>query len=145
MHKEGWRYISYGGLDNYVEEFGCLCCVKPISWDLCHEWWHQYCLVSLWYSVEELFLGACVCEECVPYIPIYRMLGGTCFDYSIGHVEDGASERIQEIIFLGGNLMCNVAAVCGEIMKCFMKDWCEMWKLIQSQYDMIFSVILMCW
>ena len=63
-----------------------------------------------------------MCEECVPYIPIYRMLGGTCFDYSIGHVEDAASERIQEIIFLGGNLMCNVAAVCGEIMKCFVRD-----------------------
>ena len=50
------------------------------------------------------------------------MLGGSCFDELIGHVEDAASEKIQEIIFLGGNLMWNVASVCGERMKCFMKD-----------------------
>ena len=36
---------------------------------------------------------------------------------SFGCVENASSENTQEILFLGGILMCNDAAVCGGIME----------------------------
>ena len=54
---------------------------------------------------------ACVCEECAPYLPVARLIGRSSFGYSLGFVEDAASDNIQEIISLGGSLMWNDAAV----------------------------------
>ena len=41
------------------------------------------------------------------------MLGRSDFGDPLGHVEDAASENVQEIISMGDSLMCNYAAVCG--------------------------------
>ena len=57
-------------------------------------------------------------EECAPSVPFYRLIGRSGFGHYFGHVEDEASDNnIQEIISLGGGLMCNNDAVCGERMK----------------------------
>ena len=45
------------------------------------------------------------------------MLGIGCVGSSFGIVENVASDNTQEIVFLGGILMCNDAAVCGGIME----------------------------
>ena len=52
-------------------------------------------------------------EECAPPIPVSRLLGRSGFGNAVGTVEASARNNSQEIIFLGGCLMWNDAAVCG--------------------------------
>ena len=58
-----------------------------------------------------------MCEECAPYLPVYRLLGSSGFDNTFDRVEYAANYNTQEIIFLGGSLMWNDTAVCGGIME----------------------------
>ena len=69
-----------------------------------------------------------MCEECAPSLPAAILLGRSGFGDSFNSVEYAASENIQGIIFLGGSLICNYAAVCGGIMGLdyFVRDWSEM-------------------
>ena len=53
-------------------------------------------------------------DEYSPPFPVARLVGRSGFGDSIGCVEAAASNDIQEIVFLGGCLMCNDAAVCGD-------------------------------
>ena len=65
-----------------------------------------------------------MCEECAPYFPVSRLLGSSGFGDSLSHVEDAASNNIQEMTSLCGSLMWNGAAVCGGRMelKTFVRD-----------------------
>ena len=45
-----------------------------------------------------------------------RIIGCSGFGYSLGCVDDGASDNIQEIIYMGVVLMWNDAAVYGRRM-----------------------------
>ena len=85
-------------------------------------------------------------EECTPSIPVARLLGRIGFGDAIGSVEAAASDDIQEITFLGIYLMWNNAAVCcGRIwLKCFVSVWSDLWKSLQRESAMLFSVPLMC-
>ena len=49
--------------------------------------------------------------------PVARLIGRSGFGDSFGCVEDAASDNTQEIIFLGGGLVWNDAAVCGGRME----------------------------
>ena len=68
----------------------------------------------LWNNPQEFVCDAWMCEECVPPIPFFRLLGRSGFGDAVGCVEAAASNDIQEITFLGGCLMWNDAAVCGD-------------------------------
>ena len=57
----------------------------------------------------------CVCDECAPSFLVARLLGCSGFGDSLGHVENAASDNIQEVISMGGSLMWNYATVCGGI------------------------------
>ena len=56
-----------------------------------------------------------------------------------------ARDDIQEITFLGSCLMWNNAAVCcGKIwLKFFVRVWSDLWKSLEREFAMIFSVPLM--
>ena len=71
----------------------------------------------MWDFVQEFVLDTCVCEECAPSFPVSRLLGRSGFGNSFGCVKYDASDNIQEIIFLGGGLIWNDAAVCGGRME----------------------------
>ena len=58
-----------------------------------------------------------MCEERVTYLTVTTLLGCSDFVNYFGHLEDYASDNIQEIIFLGSGLMWNDATVCGGIME----------------------------
>ena len=62
-------------------------------------------------------IDSCVCEECAPSLPVIRLLGRSNLGDSFGRDEDTACENILEIIFLGGILTWNYAAVCGGRME----------------------------
>ena len=85
-------------------------------------------------------------EECSPPFPVARLLGLSGFGYAIGSVEDVASDDIQEITFLGSCLMWNNAVVCcGKIWsKIFVRVWSDLWKSLERESAMMFSVPLMC-
>ena len=85
-------------------------------------------------------------EECAPPFPVTRLLGRSGFGNDVGIIEATASDDIQEITFLGSCLMWNNAAVfCGMIwLKMFVRVWSDLWKSLQSESVMIFSVTLMC-
>ena len=78
--------------------------------------------------------------------PVARLLGRSGFGNAVGSVEAAASDDIQEITFLGSCLMCNNAAVCcGKIwLKMFVRVWSDLWKSLEREYAMMFSVPLMC-
>ena len=85
-------------------------------------------------------------EEYSPPFPVARLLGHSGFGGAIGRVEAAARDDIQEITFLGSCLMWNNAAVCcGKIwLKCFVRVWSDLWKSLQRESAMMFSVPLMC-
>ena len=85
-------------------------------------------------------------EECSPRFPVSRLLGCSGFGDAVGSVEADASDDIQEITFLGRCLMWNNAAVCcGKIwLKMFVRVWSDLWKSLERESVMMFSVILMC-
>ena len=61
-------------------------------------------------------------------------------------MEAAASNDIQEITFLGSYLMWNDAAVCcGKIwLIFFVRVWSDLWKSLERESAMMFSVPLMC-
>ena len=87
-----------------------------------------------------------MCKECAPYFPVSRLLGCSGFGDAVGSVEADASNDIQEITFLGRFLMWNNAAVCcGKIwLKMFVRVWSDLWKSLERESAMMFSVPLMC-
>ena len=74
------------------------------------------------------------------------MLGHSGFGDAVGSVEAAASDDIQEITFLGSCFMWNNAAVCcGKIwLKMFVRVWSDLWKSLERESAMMFSVPLMC-
>ena len=50
-------------------------------------------------------------EECSPHIPVSRLLGRSGFADAVGIIESAASGDIQTIMFMGGCLMWNDAAI----------------------------------
>ena len=85
--------------------------------------------------------------ECSPLVPSDRLIErGDFVDY-FGHAEDFSRINIEEVISTISGLMCNDAAVCGgrRSMKIWMLDLSEMWKDLNSKYDIIFEVPLVCW
>ena len=85
-------------------------------------------------------------EECDPPSPVARLLGPSGFEDAVGSIEADASDDIQEIKFLGRCLMWNnVAVYCGKIVsKMFVKVWPDLWKSLERESAMMFSVPLMC-
>ena len=85
-------------------------------------------------------------EEYSPPSPVARMLGRSGFGNDVGIVKADASDDIQEIKFLGSWLMWNNAAVCcGNIWsKMFVTVWSDLWKSLERESAMMFSVPLMC-
>ena len=77
------------------------------------------------------------------FFPLFRISG---FGDAVGSVEADASDDIQEITFLGSCLMWKNAAVCcGNIWsKMFVRVWSELWKSLERESAMMFSVPLMC-
>ena len=100
----------------------------------------------MWDSVQDFFLDARVCEECAPYLPVEILLGRSGFGNSLGHVEDAASENIQEIISLVVSLIWNDASVCGGRMelKYFVRDWYEILKSLEIKSTTMLLITLMC-
>ena len=45
-------------------------------------------------SIQECFLGACVCEERASYVQVYRLIGHYEFVYYLGLVEYAAINNI---------------------------------------------------
>ena len=66
--------------------------------------------------------------------------------YAVGIVEADASDDIQDITFLGGFLMWKNANVCcgGIWLKCFVCFWSDIWKYLERESAMMFSVPLTC-
>ena len=85
-------------------------------------------------------------EEYSPPLPVARLLGRSGFGDAVGSVEAAASNDIQEITFLGSCLMWNNAAVCcGKIWsKMFVRVWYDLWKSLERESAMMFSVPLVC-
>ena len=85
-------------------------------------------------------------EECVPPIPVARLLGRSGFGNTVGGVKADARNDTQEIKFLGSCLMWNNATVyCGSIwLKHFVSVWSDLWKSLERESAMMFSVPLMC-
>ena len=85
-------------------------------------------------------------EECDPPIPVSRLLGRSGFGDVIGSVEAAASDDIQDITFLGRCLMWNNDAVCcGKIWsKMFVRVWSDLWKSLERESAMMFSVPFIC-
>ena len=85
-------------------------------------------------------------EECYIPFPVARLLDRSGFVDAVGSVEAAASYDIQEMIFLGIFLMWNNAAVCcGKIwLKFFVRVWSDLWKSIERESAMMFSVPFMC-
>ena len=85
-------------------------------------------------------------DECAPPFSVARLLGRSGFGDAVGSVEAVAIDDIQEITFLGRCLMCNDAAVCcGKIwLKMFVRVWSDLWKSLDRESAMLFSVPLMC-
>ena len=85
-------------------------------------------------------------EECASPLTVARLLGCSGFGYAVGSVEAVASNDIQDITFLGSCLMWNNAAVyCGRIwLKIFVGVWSDLWKYLERESAMMFSVPLMC-
>ena len=85
-------------------------------------------------------------EEYSPPFPVARLLGRSGFGEAVGSIEAAASDDSQEITFLGSCLMWNNAAVCcGKIWsKMFVRVWSDLWKSVERESAMIFSVPLMC-
>ena len=84
-------------------------------------------------------------EECAPSTSVARLLGRSGFGDVVGSVEAAARYDIQEITFLGSCLMWNNAAVCcGRIwLKSFVSVWYDLWKSLERESAIMFSVILM--
>ena len=85
-------------------------------------------------------------EECAPPFPVSRLLGRSGFGDSVGSVKAADSDEIQEIMFLDSCLMWNNANVCcGNIwLKMFVRVWSDLWKSLEREPTMMFSVPLMC-
>ena len=85
-------------------------------------------------------------EECAPTFLVARLLGSSGFGDAIGSVKAAASDDIQEITFLGRCLMWNDAAVCyGKIwLKMFVRVWSDLWKSLERESTMMFSIPFMC-
>ena len=85
-------------------------------------------------------------KECASPIPVARLLDRSGFGDAVGRVKSAASDDIQEITFLGGCLMRNNATVyCGRIwLEFFVSVWSDLWKSLERESAMIFSVPLMC-
>ena len=88
-----------------------------------------------------------MCKECVPSVPVDRLLGRSGFGNSFGSVKDDASYNIQDIISLGSGLMWSDADVCGGRMglKILIRELSEMWESLGNEYDMMFADPWMCW
>ena len=85
-------------------------------------------------------------EECARPIPAARLIGCSGFGDAVGSVEAASSNDIQETTFLGDCLIRKDAAVCcGRIwLKCFISVWSDLWKYLERESAMMFSVPLMC-
>ena len=85
-------------------------------------------------------------EKFSPPIPVDRLIGRSGFGDAVGSVEAAAGDDIQEITFLGSCLMWNNAAVCcGRIwLKIFVIVWSDLWRSLERESGMMFSVTLMC-
>ena len=85
-------------------------------------------------------------DECNPSILVARLLGCIGFGDAVGSVEADTRDYIQEITFLGGCLMCNDAAVCCDRiwLNFFVSVWSELWKSLERESAMMFSIPLMC-
>ena len=85
-------------------------------------------------------------EEFAPPILAARLFGRSGFGDAVGSVEAAASDDIQEITFLGSCLMWNNAAVCCDkiLLKMFVRVWSDLWKSVERESAMMFSVPLMC-
>ena len=85
-------------------------------------------------------------EEYSPPFPVAILIGRSGFGDAVGSVEAAASDDIQEMMFLGSCLMWNNAAVCcGKIWsKIFVRVLSDLWKSLERESAMIFSVSLMC-
>ena len=88
-----------------------------------------------------------MCEKCAPSIPVNRLIGHSGFGYSVGCIEADTSDDTQEIMSLGRCLMWNDAVVFGGRVKLnsFVRVWSYMWKSLDMESAMMFSVPLMCY
>ena len=84
-------------------------------------------------------------EECAPPIPFNRLLGRSGFCNEVSCIKADTSNDIQYITFIGGCLMWNDSAVCGGRvqLKMFVRVWYYMWKSLERESAMIFSIPLM--
>ena len=78
--------------------------------------------------------------------PSYQNSGCSVFGNAVFCVDASASYYTQEITYMGGCLMWNYAAVCGGRMwlNFFVRVWSDMWKSLERESEMMFSVPLMC-
>ena len=85
-------------------------------------------------------------EECEPPILVSIVIGRSEFGDAVVSIEAATNNYIQEIMFLGGCLTWNNAAVCGgRIWLNFFVSVCSnLWKSCERESTMIFSVPLMC-
>ena len=85
-------------------------------------------------------------EECAPHISFSRLLGRSGFGDAVGIVKAIARDDTQEITFLGSCLMWNDAAFCCDKiwLKMFVRVWSYLWKSLERESTMMFSVPLMC-
>ena len=130
--------VTWRSLDIFVVQTGFF---APMPWV------KTLFFFSLWYYVQEFVLGSCVCKECVPSVPVARLIDLSGFGDLFGHVKDTSSVNIQEIISLGGSFMCNYATVCGGrmVLEILVSDWYENWKSLYSDSATMLLVPLMCW
>ena len=63
------------------------------------------------------------------------------------NIDDASRDNIQEVIPMGSILMCNYAALCGGrmVFNIVVRGLSRRWKSLESEYVIIFSVILMCY
>ena len=87
-----------------------------------------------------------MCEDFSPPIPVARLLSCIGFGDAVGCVGDAAINDIQEITSLGGYLRQKNVAVCGGRVRLnfFVRVWLDMWKSLERESAMMFSVTFMC-
>ena len=75
------------------------------------------------------------------------MLGRSGFGDAVGSLEATVCDDIQEITFLGSCLRWKNAAVCcGRIwLNFFVSVWSDLWKSLERESALMFSVPLMCY
>ena len=129
-----------------MEEYFFPGCAELVSSHWGGKWWHKDFPLLLWDTPQKFVCNYRMFEECAPTAPVARLLDHSGFDDSVVSFLSAASDDILKIMFLGCCYMWNNAVFYGGRiwLKCFVSLWSDLWKSLERESAMMFSVTWMC-